>query len=737
MDRGIIKILGKDATSFAACFYNGKKLAQGKADQPIMINFGYLQKYNIHSPVVLSRYLQKIADQNPNVVHPQLHLMGTLPGNPSEAEKKQFIDQLIKVLYKLGYDNQPILIYPHNDTKNWHVHSISVRVDQLTGKWINNWLEGKRARYELDKLRGVTTKNEIEKFLDFKFESKEQLLNLLRANGYRKSYYDEELDVINVIRTGEVKHIFTMDEIQQRINATGKNKDREKNRIKELRGILRDRRQRSMTYLVDNPDVKTTKDGKRHTVTEKLRDIRGAAFEGHEGLDIKGIRKAQFKQFLEELKEYTGISIVFNQWKDGTTKGYTVIDYKSKTIFKGSDILALDELLNPNWKKGQVRDQILTADEAYDSSQKLIDSPTLASDIHEELTNLGLSIHEPSENEMTDIAVNFSDDEQEQREEAVRIFKKLLREHPEPMSEYDDGYDDVREEGQKAYNHAATAEWLGRLKQEREEREQAQTTDMADDEPSKREKLAWDEVGDYILDYFNNNNIEYNYKPTFEFELEGMDEKKARQLAFEKFEEAIYAHDNGLENAADIAWEALAYVQVMERLHEDPELLNRHVEQQVVQNHSQHQHDSTDKSIGKWEREQAISDALTRMNEYGRRTDRIFTDEEIFEISKGVVARSIENDGNSFSMENLRKALKEFHDEMNLMPFTRDRTEIDINRDILNVYVVALLESIQQSCPTGSSSNDLPRDKDDQWKLWKAYFGMMLPRQSKREGLKR
>ena len=157
---------------------------------------------------------------------------------------------------------------------------------------------------------------------------------MLRANGYRKSYYDEELDVINVIRTGEVKHIFTMDEIQQRINATGKNKDREKNRIKELRGILRDRRQRSMTYLVDNPDVKTTKDGKRHTVTEKLRDIRGAAFEGHEGLDIKGIRKAQFKQFLEELKEYTGISIVFNQWKDGTTKGYTVIDYKSKTIFK-------------------------------------------------------------------------------------------------------------------------------------------------------------------------------------------------------------------------------------------------------------------------------------------------------------------------------------------------------------------------------------------------------------------
>lgn len=101
MNRGIIKILGKDATSFAACFYNEKKVAQGKAEQPVMINFGDLQKFNIHSPVVLSRYLQKIADQNPNVVHPQLHLMGTLPGNPSEEEKKQFINQLIKVLGKL------------------------------------------------------------------------------------------------------------------------------------------------------------------------------------------------------------------------------------------------------------------------------------------------------------------------------------------------------------------------------------------------------------------------------------------------------------------------------------------------------------------------------------------------------------------------------------------------------------------------------------------------------------
>ena len=738
MNRGIIKILGKDATSFAACFYNEKKVAQGKAEQPVMINLGDLQKYKIHSPVVLSRYLQKIADQNPNVVHPQLHLMGTLPGNPSENEKKQFINQLIKVLGKLGYGNQPILIYAHNDTKNWHVHLVSVRVDQQTGRWINDWQEGRRARHELDKLRGVTAKNEIEKFLDYKFESKEQFLNLLKENGYRKSYYDEELDVVNVIRAGELKHIFTMDEIQQRIDATGRNKDKEKNRIKELRGILRDRRQRSMNYLVDNPDIKITKDGKRHTVSEKLRDVRGAAFEGHEGLDIKGIRKAQFKQFLGELKNQMGIAVVFNQWKDGSTKGYTLIDYKNKTVFKGSDILALDELLNPNWRKGQEKDQVLTADEAFESTQQLMESPSLASDIYEELTNLGLDIHEPSENEMTDIAINFSDDEHEQREEAVRIFMKLLREHPEPMSENDNGYNDVREEGQKAYNHAATAEWLRRLEQEREEKEQTKATDIADDELSMREKLAWDEVGDYILDYFEDNNIEYNYNPVFKVEIKGMDEQKARQLAFEKFEEAIYAHDNGWENAADIAWEALAYVQVMERLHEDPELLKRHSKQQtVLEDSTLRQHDSTDISVGKKERKQAISDALSDMNEYGDRKDRIFTDDEMLEISKGIVARSIENGWNSFNMVNLEKSLKEFRDEVNLMPFTKDLVEVDTRRDILGVYVAGLLASLQQSGGGGISNNNLPKNKDDQWNIWKALFGMRPPRRSAGQSVKR
>ena len=54
-ERCVVKILGKTATSFAACHYNEKKVAEGTAKCISMRNCGDLGKYHIHAPVVPSR----------------------------------------------------------------------------------------------------------------------------------------------------------------------------------------------------------------------------------------------------------------------------------------------------------------------------------------------------------------------------------------------------------------------------------------------------------------------------------------------------------------------------------------------------------------------------------------------------------------------------------------------------------------------------------------------------------
>ena len=238
-------------------------------------------------------------------------------------------------------------------------------VNKTTGEWINNYCEGIKARRLLDKLLGYNKKDKLENLLKYKFESREQFLNLLRAVGYRQSFYNSEIGVVHVRRAQEVLTNFTDEEINNQIEATGKNKDNEKERIKQLKGIILDHRRRSMEYLVDDPEVVKTKKGKKHVVTDSKKGAKGAAFDGQSALgdDIKGIRKAQFKLFLEELKEKFGLSVVFSKW-DGEVKGYTIVDNNKKIVFKGSDIMPLEQLLNPDWRKGQEKGTVISSNEA-------------------------------------------------------------------------------------------------------------------------------------------------------------------------------------------------------------------------------------------------------------------------------------------------------------------------------------------------------------------------------------
>ena len=365
MDRANVKILGNDATTFAACFYNEKKVAEGKAVFLRMKNFEELEKYNIHSPVVLSRYFRKIADRNSQVVHPQKHIMFSLPGKPTEEDKQRLLELGIKVLEDMGYAEQPMVFWGHLDSGHYHIHGATVTVNKTTGEWINNYCEGIKARRLLDKLLGYNKKDKLENLLKYKFESREQFLNLLRAVGYRQSFYNSEIGVVHVRRAQEVLTNFTDEEINNQIEATGKNKDNEKERIKQLKGIILDHWRRSMEYLVDDPEVVKTKKGKKHVVTDSKKGAKGAAFDGQSALgdDIKGIRKAQFKLFLEELKEKFGLSVVFSKW-DGEVKGYTIVDNNKKIVFKGSDIMPLEQLLNPDWRKGQEKGTVISSNEA-------------------------------------------------------------------------------------------------------------------------------------------------------------------------------------------------------------------------------------------------------------------------------------------------------------------------------------------------------------------------------------
>ena len=368
----VIKILGATATSFAAVDYNENKVAEGVAECVALRNFGPLEQYNFHAADTMKKFLQKIADRNDRVQHPQLHIMVSYPGIPSEEEKAILLQNFKDTLDRLGYKDQPQAIWAHNDTDHFHFHAATVRVDQKTGKWIDNSWEGVKARRILDQLRGIEHDKQLDKMLDYNYTSLNQFQHILRANGYH-FHVDEENNNLEIYRACKNVGTVSINEIEAKAEENmGKRKtDKEEQlkRLKQVRAVISKYRDKSLSAIVDMPETIKTKSGKVHTKTTTKAKVKRARFQGSKGLDLTELKKAQFKQFLIDLKRTAGLEILFHKGEDGKVKGYSVIDNSKGTIYNGSDVMKLSALLNG---KG-MNEEIIPADLAAEVNQEYRD----------------------------------------------------------------------------------------------------------------------------------------------------------------------------------------------------------------------------------------------------------------------------------------------------------------------------------------------------------------------------
>ena len=543
MNRCIVKILGAGATNFAACFYNEKKVAEGDAKCVSMRNFGELGDYFIHSPVVLSRYMQKIADHNKFVKHPQKHICWSFPGKATPEQLEQLLKDAQTTMDRLGYEGQPQVFWVHNDTKNTHIHGASVTVSVKNGFWIDNWKEGRRARRIMDQLRGVSTMNAVDKLLSYKFENREQFKSLLISTGYR-CHLDEQNKCYDIYHCHELIGSVSTEELDDKIAANGKNKDNCKDFITNLRGILLDRRRRSLKQNVTEPIKVNTRDGV-HTVTKSLGEVK-TRFNGDKGIHIEGERKAQFKQFLIDLKRELGISIVFSQYQDGKTKGYTLIDHKDGLVFKGSDIVDLQKLLNPSWRKGQEKDTILSADDAASMADDIRQTENLPQVIEQQLERLGVEFDPDTSSAMQTYG---HESEEDNRSKAVAALRQVISMVRNVEDATEEGSVRISSLAQEAVNRAACADGLRLLAtQEQEAREKAEQVRLTNLQRAKNrlqsaKGITAGEIGDFVVDFLDDFGIEHS-------PYENLSERKSDypmetgvQIALEKLHEAIEAEN--------------------------------------------------------------------------------------------------------------------------------------------------------------------------------------------------
>lgn len=314
-------------SGFPGIQYNDKKVEKGSGELMLMKNFPSIVNEN-SSQQQVREYLKSVSN-NERVKKPQFHAV--ISTKFREHTKEELTSIAENFMNELGYGKQPFIVVFHNDTENNHTHIVSTRVSKQTGKKINDSYEKLKAQQALsrtmEKLYGLSIQEQIEKLLGYRYNSIKQLELLLERNGFRLSPNRNDEGALDILKNGAWEKTINAAEL----NFSSQKKD---SRAWQLKAIL-------LKYK----ELYSCKVFK----VEDRRAQEGMLPEEKQNKNRKP--KIEFESELQKkLRDVFGIDIVFHTSDKVKTAvdlkpfGYTLIDHKTGSIYKGSEIMKMNEL---------------------------------------------------------------------------------------------------------------------------------------------------------------------------------------------------------------------------------------------------------------------------------------------------------------------------------------------------------------------------------------------------------
>lgn len=341
---------------FGALSYNQKKIDKGEGkilcsnkvllpmDESLNLSF-CMKSFEQHLP-------KDIKTEQP-VIHISLN-----PHPDDKISDEQLTDIAQEYLEKLGYGDQPYVIYKHEDIDRHHIHIVSLRVDEK-GRKINDKFEFKRSKditRELEKKYGLLSAEkksnkqapQPKKVNHKEGDVKKQIANLTKGlvNSYRFQSIGEYKTLLSLYNIGmeEVKGEFEGKPYHGIVYFALDSKGRKKgNPIKSsLIGKMVGAEALKRRCGVNTSAIKKLglKQGTKELISTVLNTAKN---------------KKQFKQQLQK----HGIDVVFRENKDGRIYGVTFIDHGQRTALNGSRLGKefSANVLNESFGKGKIENE--------------------------------------------------------------------------------------------------------------------------------------------------------------------------------------------------------------------------------------------------------------------------------------------------------------------------------------------------------------------------------------------
>ncbi len=319
----IVKILGSSSSNFHGVQYNDKKVEKGTGELMLMKNFPSFINEN-SSQEGVRNYLKSIS-KNEKVKKPQFHAV--ISTKFQQHNKEELAKVAEDFMQEMGYGNQPFIVVFHNDTENNHVHIVSTRVDKSTGKKLNDSYEKLKAQKSLieikERIYGKNNEDIINKLLSYNISSLKQLEILMEKNSFKLVNNKNDENALDILKNGvREKTIYG-----NQLNFSNPKND---NRAKQIKAILNKYKE-----VYSNKVFKV----------EDRRYLEKMLPEEKQKENWKP--KIEFESELQKkLRDVFGIDVIFHHKDELHPFGYTLIDHKTETIYKGSDILKMNDLFD-------------------------------------------------------------------------------------------------------------------------------------------------------------------------------------------------------------------------------------------------------------------------------------------------------------------------------------------------------------------------------------------------------
>ena len=318
---------------FGALAYNQNKVDSGEA-KVLFSNRMLLSEDGNFSIGECMRSFEMQMPVQLSTKKPILHI--SINPHPEDVLTDQLLSDIAKeYMRKLGYGDQPYLVYKHTDIDRHHIHIVGLRVDE-NGKPLNDKFEHRRSKQitrELEKKYGLhpaerkerAERPELKKVDYAAGDVKHQIGNTVKAAcyGYRFQSFGEYKALLAAYNV-------CAEEVKGEING------------KPYQGIvysaMNDKGEKA-----GNP-VKASRIGKSvgYEAVQRRMEKSGEAIkngklkERTRKIVATAMQTARSRKELEQQLRKQGIDMVFRQNDSGRIYGVTFIDHDSRVVLNGS-----------------------------------------------------------------------------------------------------------------------------------------------------------------------------------------------------------------------------------------------------------------------------------------------------------------------------------------------------------------------------------------------------------------